>query len=273
LGQFRREGSLVRQPSTGAPVNVRRLPRVIRSLASTAALLIVAASTPAPARAQAFPKTGNEVIAAMNQRYADSWYRTLTFVQQTTRRTAGDSVVKETWKESMIIPGRLRIDVENVTPPRTYIYNGDSLFVIRGDSVTRLAQRNVLLIMGFDVYRQLPEKTVGSVTALHFPMTPVRGDDWQGREVFVIGAAKGDLHSPQLWIDRDRLLFVRGLEPDPRDSTKTIEYRFDNYTLTPGGWISKTVVMSSGGKQLQKEEYSDIEMDKKLDGKMFVPPK
>ena len=254
-------------------MNARPLSCVTRLVGIAATVLTVAASTPVASLAQAFPKTGNEVIAQMNERYTDSWYRTLTFTQRTTRRTAGDSTVNETWKESMIIPGRLRIDVENVTPPRSYIYNGDSLFQIRGDSVTRQAQRNILLIMGFDVYRQAPEKTVAALAALHFPMAPVRGDDWQGREVYVIGANKGDLHSPQLWIDRDRLLFVRGIEPAPGDSTKTVEYRFDDYTLLADGWISRTVVMSVDGKQVQKEEYSNIRMDAKLDGKMFVPPK
>ncbi len=254
-------------------MNARPLSRVTRLVGVGATFLTVAASMPVASLAQAFPKTGNEVIARMNERYIDSWYHTLTFTQRTTRRTAGDSTVNETWKEAMIIPGRLRIDVENVTPPRTYIYNGDSLFRIQGDSVTRQAQRNILLIMGFDVYRQSPDKTVAALTALHFPMTPVRGDDWQGREVFVIGANKGDLHSPQLWIDRDRLLFVRAIEPAPTDSTKTVEYRFDNYTLLADGWISKTVVVSVNGKQIQKEEYGNIRMGEKLDGKMFVPPK
>lgn len=254
-------------------MNARPLPCVTRLVGIAATSLAVASSMPITSLAQAFPTTGNEVIARMNERYADSWYPTLTFSQRTTRRTPGDSTVNETWKEAMIIPGRLRIDVQNVTPARTYIYNGDSLFQIHGDSVTREAQRNILLIMGFDVYRQAPEKTVAALTALHFPMTPVRGDDWQGREVFVIGANKGDLHSPQLWIDRDRLLFVRGIEPAPGDSTKTVEYRFDNYTLTPGGWISRTVVVSVDGKQVQKEEYSNIRMGEKLDRAMFVPPR
>jgi hypothetical protein len=254
-------------------VNVRPLPRVTHAIGIAAAIVAVAATTAVPVRAQAFPKTGNDVIARMYERYADSWYRTLTFTQKTTRRTAGDSTVNETWKEAMIIPGRLRIDVENVTPPRSYIYNGDSLFLIRGDSVTREAQRNILLIMGFDVYRQSPDKTVAALTALHFPMTPVRNDTWQGREVIVIGADKGDLRSPQLWIDQDRLLFMRAIQPAPGDSTKTLEYRFDDYTLMAGGWISKTVVATLDGKQIQKEQYGNIQMDQKLDGKMFVPPR
>jgi len=222
--------------------------------------------------AQSFPASGEGIISAMHERYADSWYRTLTFTQKTTRRTPADTMTVETWKEAIMIPGRLRIDVEHATPARTYIFNGDSLFVVRGDSVTRSARRNVLLVIGFDVYRQSVDKTVADLRGLHVSMTPVHADTWEGREVYVIGAARGDVHSPQLWIDRDRLLFVRALQPDAQDSTKTDEYRFDNYTLLPNGWLSERVLMFVGGKLTQKEEYSNAQMNVRLDAKMFKPP-
>ena len=115
------------------------------------------------------------------------------------------------------------------------VYAGDSLFVWRGDSIlTRAATRNILLVIGFDVYRQAPETTLAVLEAEHFRMTPVREDTWQGRAVYVIGAAAGDLHSHQLWIDKERLLFVRGIQPDDRDSTRTTDFRFDNYVKVPG---------------------------------------
>jgi hypothetical protein len=247
-----------------------RLNAVARGAAVTA--LLTSGVLPSSLRAQAFPASGDQVIRAMHERYASSWYRTLTFTQKTTRRTDKDSTVVETWKESAMIPGHLRIDVRGATPPQSYIYAGDSLFILRGDSVRRIAQRNILLIIGFDVYRQGPEKTLADLRSLHFAMTPVHEGSWQGHEVYVIGAAEGDLHSPQLWIDRDRLLFLRGLEPDERDSTKTIEYRFDDYTLYPGGWLSRTVMMSVDGKVAQKEEYSNVEIGNRLDVKLFQPP-
>jgi outer membrane lipoprotein-sorting protein len=253
-------------------VNPRILARVCHP--SRIAALVIAATTVLPigASAQRFPNSGEAVIHAMHDRYESSWYRTLTFIQKTTRRTAGDTMAVETWKEAAIFPGRLRIDVEGKTPQRTYIYSGDSLFVIRGDSVTRLARRNILLIIGFDVYRQSVDKTLADLSAQHVAMTPVRADTWEGREVYVIGAAAGDLHSPQLWIDRDRLLFLRALEPNEQDSTKTDEYRFDNYTLLPDGWLSETVIMSTDGKVMQKEEYRGVQMNARLDAKLFRPP-
>ena len=153
------------------------------------------------------------------------------------------------------------------------VYAGDSLFVWRGDSVlTRNASRNILLIIGFDVYAQPPEATLAALSGEHFPMAPLREDTWQGRPVYVIGAPAGDLHSPQLWIDKERLLFVRGIQQDERDSTRTLDFRFDNYVRVPGGWVSETVSAFANGKLIQHEEYSDVRTNVAVDPQIFVPP-
>jgi hypothetical protein len=245
--------------------------RTTRCWSVGALLTVVAVGSPCGAFAQAFPSSGEQVIRAMRQRYQDSWYRTLSFTERMERKV-GDSTVKETWDEQLRIPGHLRIDVEHANPPRTIICNGDSIFLVHGDTVTRRADRNLLLIMGFDVYLQAPERTLFELNDMHFPMTPVHGDSWEGRPVYVIGAAKGDLHSPQLWIDQDRLLFLRALKPDPADSTKTLEYRFDNYKLEPEGWLSETVLELRDGKQFFREDYGNVRMNDRLDRSKFDPP-
>jgi hypothetical protein len=225
-----------------------------------------------PSAGQSAPNTGEAVIDAMHRRYENTWYETVSFSETTTRRTPADTMVTETWNEALLIPGRLRIDVVGANPKTSYICNADSFFVVRGDSVTRLLQRNLLLLMGFDVYRQPVEKTLTVLRAQHFAMTPVRTDMWEGREVYVIGAPKGDLHTRQLWIDRDRLLFVRVLEPNAKDSTQADEYRFDNYKLEPHGWISETVIGMTAGKITLKEDYSNVRINAQLNPAMFVPP-
>lgn len=219
------------------------------------------------------PANGEEVIRAMHDKYAKSWYRTLSFTQKTTRRTPADTMVIETWRERAMIPGYLRIDIERATGDQTIVFGGDSIFVWRGDSVlTRAATRNILMVIGFDVYRQPPETTLAVLAAEHYPMTPMREDTWKGRPVYVIGAAAGDLRSRQLWIDKERLLFMRAIEPDQRDSTRMLDMRFDNYVKVPAGWLSETVELYRDGKLFQREEYSDVKTNTPLDPKIFVPP-
>jgi hypothetical protein len=245
--------------------------RATRCWGIGALLTVVAVGGPCEVCAQPFPTSGEQVIRAMRQRYQDSWYRTLSFKERMERKV-GDSTVKQVWDEELRIPGHLRIDVEHENPPRTIIYNGDSLYLVHGDSVTRRADRNPLLILGFDVYLQTPERTLTELQDMHFPLTPVHGDSWEGRPVYVIGAAKGDLHSPQFWVDQERLLFLRALKPDPADTTKTLEYRFDNYRLEPDGWLSETVLELRDGKQFFREDYFDVRMNQRLDHSRFDPP-
>ena len=46
---------------------------------------------------------------------------------------------------------------------------------------------------------------------------------------------------------------MRAVQPSPRDSTKGLDYRFDNYVETQPGWVSETVETYSDGKIVQRE--------------------
>ncbi len=128
------------------------------------------------------------------------------------------------------------------------------------------------MIMGFDVYTQPVATTLAVLASEHYAMTPVREDTWMGKPVYVIGANAGDLRSNQLWIEKDRLLFVRALQPDARDATQVGDYRFENYVRVPGGWVSETVETLANGQVTQREEYFDVKTNVKVDPSRFVPP-
>lgn len=244
-----------------------------RSLAGVTALAVAVAGPPVVLGAQGAPATGDAVIQAMHDRYAKTWYHTLTFTQKTTRRTAADTMAIETWKEEAMLPGRLRINIQRASGNLAAIYSGDSVFIVRGDStVSRAAARNILLIMGFDVYGEPAEQTLAALHGEHYATTSVRDDTWEGRPVYVIGAAAGDMRTAQIWIDKERLLYVRSIQPDSRDSTKSSEYRFDNYVQVPHGWLSEKVLAFADGKLIQQEEYSEVRTDAPVDPKVFVPP-
>lgn len=224
-------------------------------------------------RAQAAPATGDVVIRAMHDKYAKQWYHTLTFDQKTTRRTPADTMAIEQWSEIGMFPGYLRIDIPRPKGAVVVIYGPDSMYVVSGDStLRRAADRNILLIIGFDVYAQSVDRTLSVLHDEHYSTTAVREDTWEGRPVYVIGAAAGDLHSNQLWIDKDRLVFVRGFSAAPNDSTKTDEFRFDNYQPAGHGWLSETVEVYTDGKLVQREEYSNVHTDTRVDARVFAVP-
>ncbi|PYS33591.1 MAG: hypothetical protein DMF75_08940, partial [Acidobacteria bacterium] len=59
-------------------------------------------------------KTSEDLIQAMQKKYAQSWYKTLTFVQKTTEFEADGKTKVSTWYEALYAPGRLRIDFDPI---------------------------------------------------------------------------------------------------------------------------------------------------------------
>ncbi len=258
-------------------------PTLLRFAAS--GLLCLAACAPAPAPASvpvAGASPGGAAVAgvpdaaalvrAMHDRWARRWYRTVSFRQRTSRVVAGDSVSAETWYEWIALPGKLRIRMGEPAEGRGVIYRGDSTFTVRNNVVARRAAgRNPLLLLGFDVYAQPPERTLELLRQEGFDLSVLHADSWQGRPVWVVGAAPGDLRRKQFWVEQERLLFVRLLEPSAADSTRVSDIRFAQYAPLGNAWIAPLVELWSDGRRVFWEEYSDMRADPPLDSLLFDP--
>lgn len=96
-------------------------------------------------------------------------------------------------------------------------------------------------------------------------------EKWDGQDVYVIGAVKGDLKSKQFWIEKTRLLFVRLIEPDRDDATKIHDTRFKDYRKLSTGWISARVEFYTDGKNTFNEDYFDMKANAKFDPALFDP--
>jgi streptogramin lyase len=218
-------------------------------------------------------ESAEELVRAMHDRYRDRWYRTLRF-RQTVVRTApdGSHPPDEVWLEHVEIPGRLRIDQAADYDGNGVIYAGDSLFVFREGALTRrVAQRNPLLVLGFDVYRQPVAQTLSVLSDEGFDLSVLRTDRWQDRPVYVVGAAEGDVHAPQFWVDAERLVFVRLLRPTGPAGESTQDIRFDAYRPLASAWISPLVLFLVDGVEVMREEYFDVEADVPLREGLFDP--
>lgn len=207
------------------------------------------------------PRSGEELIRQMHGRYDGKWYRSLTFVQTT---TFGDGR-RETWYEAAAIPGRLRIDIAPVPEKNTILFSGDSVY--QWQRATRRGGGpyvHPLLVLGFDVYAQPVERTLGQLRQLGFDLTKIHADRWQDRPVWVVGADSGNLHQRQFWIDQERLVFVRSFEPARQDSTIITEVQFNRYEPLGQGWIAPEVQLFRNGQLIMKEEYAQIRTDTPL---------
>jgi hypothetical protein len=219
------------------------------------------------------PQSGSDVVRAMHDRYAGTWYHTLSFLQRNTAYLEGDSVEHSTWFERAAMPGRLRIDFRggaNAPPGDGVLFARDSLFVMRGDTVARAsAFVHPLMLLGFDVYTQPAERTLELLAGLGFDLSTVREDTWRGRAAYVVGAKAGDLRTRQFWIDKERLLFVRMLEPSRRDSTHVAETQFNRYRPYGRGWVAEEVLFLDAGRRTWLEQYADVRVDVSLPEGVF----
>jgi hypothetical protein len=214
-------------------------------------------------------RTSEQLISAMHDRYAKKWYKTLTFVQTTTQYRADST--SATWYEAFSFPGVMRIDIDSMGAGGMLMVN-DSLYVFRdGKLSTTHYFVHSLLLLGFDVYFLPPQETITRLRGLHFDLSVFHEDTLQGRPVFVVGARKGDVHTRQFWIDKERLYFVRLFEPAGAGGTQTRETQFNKYIRLANGWIAPEVIFKVDNKVLMIEEYHDLRANPRLDPKLFDP--
>lgn len=216
--------------------------------------------------------SGEQLVEAMQNRYVGRWYRTLTFIQETTEFPAGAPARKSIWYEALALPSLLRIDFDPIAQGNGILIRGDSQYVMQNGSVARqVARTNELLLLGFDVYFLEPALTAAWLRRLGYDLSRIRQDVWQGRQVYVVGARDAsDLVSRQFWVDREQLLFVRLLQP-AADSTRTRDVRFLNYERIGRTWVAPLVEMYEDGRLTMREAYRHMRVDVELDPALFEP--
>lgn len=217
---------------------------------------------------------GEQLLTAMHARYEHDWYRTVTFTEQAITRNPDGTTKAETWWEELMVPGKLRINVGSPTSGNARIFNDGQLTSFQNGKMTDSRPFvHMLLVLGFDVYRQEPSVTINEAKGQGFDLSTMHDDTWEGKPVYVVGAKKGDLKSKQFWIEKGRLLFVRLIQPDSRDATKMDDDRFGDYRKLPVGWISARVDFYRDGVDAFIEKYANIKENVKLDPSLFDPQK
>jgi outer membrane lipoprotein-sorting protein len=73
----------------------------------------------------------NDLIAAMQKKYGKSWYKTATFVQETTNIAPDGSSRVETWYEAMSVPGSLRIDFTPTSEGNGILFTDGKIYVFK----------------------------------------------------------------------------------------------------------------------------------------------
>jgi outer membrane lipoprotein-sorting protein len=233
-------------------------------------LLILLAVTIVPAYGEKITN-GEQLVAAMHKKYDGKWYKTLTFVQKNTAFKPDGSTENSIWYEAMSSPGKLRVDFDPLAGGEGIMFaDGQQHTFKEGKLANSRPFLHPLMVLGFDVYTQQVDRTIGQLKELKFDLSQLREDTWNGQPVYVVGAPQGDLKTAQFWVDKKNLLFVRMLQTVGRNKDHVQETQFNKYEKAKGGgWVSAEVLFLVDGKKNWLEEYSDIQVNPTLAADLF----
>jgi hypothetical protein len=235
--------------------------------------LAVSSCVAVPANSQEI-RDGQGLLRAMHDRYKDSWYESVVFKENAITLNADGTSQTEVWDEALELPGKLRINRGAASEGNGFVFVDGTLTTFqKGKATGPRPFVHMLLVLGFDVYRQDSRATIDQVKGQGFDLAQIHEENWDGEDVYVVGAAKGDLKSKQFWIEKKRLLFVRLIAPDEHDATKMHDTRFKDYRKLSTGWISARVEFYVDGKNTFNEDYFAIEANAKFDQALFDPLK
>ena len=138
-----------------------------------------------------------------------------------------------------------------------------------GQAIQEMPRVHDLLVLGFDIYKQAPTKSMEQLSSVGYDMTKMYADEWQGKAVWVVGVDAPSDSVSQFWIEQERLLFVRSLKPGRAGTMQ--EVQFNKYEPIKGGWVAPEVVFTMNGQRMLYEEYFNIQVPATLDPAIFNP--
>lgn len=217
-------------------------------------------------------RSADQLLAAMQARYAGRWFRNIVFVQTSTfLRRDGTASRSETWYEAGSVPGLLRIDMGALERGNGVLYRRDSVYQVQGGRVThRTRGRNLLTSLAFDAYARPVDSTMALLRAEGIDVGVLHRDSLDGRAVFVVGAGPGDSTSSQFWVDAERLVLARFIQTD-RQRRRTQDIRFDRFVQHGGAWVAERVVFRANGTPVLRQEYTGVRVNQPLDSALFIP--
>jgi hypothetical protein len=211
----------------------------------------------------------------MRRHYKGGWFKTLAFLENNTLYSTTGRETKSQWREYIAVPGRLRIDYLPASTRSGVLYENGKVHVFQdGGRTDTRPGFNPLAMLIADVYVQPPDQFLRTIDSLGFRTSVVRGDQWQGRPVYVVGAAAGDSTTNQFWVDSAKMVVVRVIQRERRgDRDVRTDVHFNKYTDV-GGWpVAVEVLQHRDGRLVFKQEYADVQVDGPLAPALFDPAK
>lgn len=214
------------------------------------------------------------LVKAMRDRYAENWYKSLSFTQ-INRYTIGGKEQKSEWVGNLSVPAKLRINFLPLSQKSGVLINNSQVITFAGgkriDS-RRLFQARPLLMS--DIYVLPANVALRRLDSLGLDTARLRMDRLNGKRVFVVGARPDDMTSTQAWFDAETLLLSRFIQSEVRaGKTVTSDMRVSGYTEIAGFPIPEAFVTSREGATTLREEYTKVKVNAPMPAALFDPAK
>lgn len=195
----------------------------------------------------------------------------MTFEQETDFYKDNVKQKTQLWFEASSSPGNLIIKFDSMRSHSGALFKGDSSYSFRpGNPMKRSAETHDLMLIGFDVYFIKPDSFINKISSLGYNTEIFREDTFSGRQVFVVGAHRGDSISRQFWIDKERLYLHRIIYMQGKDK---IECTLENYRKIKKYWVSTVLTFKVNSDLKIKERYKNIKFPSYLPADIFDPEK
>lgn len=228
---------------------------------------------PAPRGERAAITGTQQLVAGMRERYDGKWYKTLTFLQNNTRYTTDGREEKSQWMEYLSVPGKLRIEFLPRSSGSGILFSNGRVHTFEsGTRIDTKQQIHPLILLTGDVYVLPAAVTMRRLDSLGVNRSRFRVDRWEGRRVYVVGAAAGDTLSNQLWVDAGRLLLVRWIESQGTGARRVAsDTRLGAYKNIDGHAIPTEITVYRAGKPVFREIYADVRVNVPFSPALFEP--
>ena len=183
-----------------------------------------------PARAKMAPRNGLEVIGAMRRAHPSRELRSLAFTVSTEAfdlarpRAAQSRAVAE-------LPGKYRVTELPSSRRSGVVRNYQKMTVFdRGRRVASQNRVDLAMLLAYDIFAQGIDTTIKWLDVARVRFGVTRRAEFEGHDVWVVGALEGDTLSTQFWVDADRWHVLRVIQRDPRSPRDLVDVRFTGFT-------------------------------------------
>lgn len=211
-----------------------------------------------------------DLVEEMRTRYDGDWFETMTFVQETIRYRPDGSTDTSIWYEALA-PNKLRIDFAPFEDGNGVLYHGNRQYRFQdGEQVNSGPNNPTSLLMGGLIYLQPVETSVALLDSIGYDLEAFHETEWEGRPTYVIGAEAGDLETPQIWVDKEHLYYVRSLRRVGQNQERILDTQYKDFQRLSKGWTEMRVDFFLDGTLIQLEYYSNVRVVP-LDDHLFNP--